>query len=333
MRHAHLAATLVLLASAAACDGKGGPTPPNREAGSTAPSPPPPTDPPKEAMPSAHAPRVPEGPVKGSRVLSARLISGHSPDSEADFAAMEKAGVKTVISVDGARPMVELAAKHGMRYVHVPHGYDGIPLAKQAELVKAFTTLDGPFYVHCHHGKHRGPAACAIGRMVLDKVSPEDCAAEMKAAGTDPKYRGLYAVPASFTMPSAEALAAVTELPSVAKVPGFQATMVHVDERWDHLKAVKKAGWKVPPESPDVVPSHEAVILAEAYRESLRSEDVAKKSEEFRKMLADAEAGAWALSKALEGTPDPAVASKAYDRAQASCATCHAKYRDNVRRW
>ena len=46
-------------------------------------------------------------------------------------------GVKTVISVDGAKPDVDLAKKHGMRYVHLPHGYDGVPDDRAKELAKA----------------------------------------------------------------------------------------------------------------------------------------------------------------------------------------------------
>ena len=73
-------------------------------------------------------------------------------------------GRKTVLTLDGAQPDVETAKRHGLRYVHVPIGYDGIPAARALELAKTFQTLEpsGPIFVHCHHGKHRGPAACSI---------------------------------------------------------------------------------------------------------------------------------------------------------------------------
>jgi hypothetical protein len=32
--------------------------------------------------------------------------------------------VKTIVSVDGGKPDVETARKHGIRYVHLPIGYD-----------------------------------------------------------------------------------------------------------------------------------------------------------------------------------------------------------------
>src|SRR5436305_114465 len=93
--------------------------------------------------------------------VSDRLFSGGNPDGEAGFAALRALGVQTVISVDGARPDWETAGRHGLRYVHLPVGYDGIPRGRVLALAKAARDLPGPVYVHCHHGKHRGPAAVA----------------------------------------------------------------------------------------------------------------------------------------------------------------------------
>ena len=90
------------------------------------------------------------------------VFSGNSPDSDAAFAEIAKLGVKTIISVDGGKPDVELARKHGLRYIHLPIGYDGVPANRVAELVKAAQSSHGPLYVHCHHGRHRGPAAVAV---------------------------------------------------------------------------------------------------------------------------------------------------------------------------
>jgi len=93
--------------------------------------------------------------------VHAKVISGGQPDGEAAFQELHRLGVKTVISVDGAAPDLELAKKYGLRYVHLPHGYDGIPEPRVQELAKAVRDLEGPIYIHCHHGKHRSPAAAA----------------------------------------------------------------------------------------------------------------------------------------------------------------------------
>ena len=94
--------------------------------------------------------------------LHPRVISGGQPEGEQAFARLKELGVKTVISVDGARPEVELARKYGLRYVHLPHGYDGVPDERASELAKAVRDLPGPVYIHCHHGKHRSPAAATV---------------------------------------------------------------------------------------------------------------------------------------------------------------------------
>src|SRR5947209_839442 len=56
--------------------------------------------------------------------LTDKLYSGSSPDGDEGFASLQRLGVKTVISVDGARPDVERAHQFGMRYIHLPIGYD-----------------------------------------------------------------------------------------------------------------------------------------------------------------------------------------------------------------
>src|SRR5688572_16768622 len=54
------------------------------------------------------------------------VFSGNSPDSDAGFEELVRLRVKTVISVDGTKPNVDLARKHGLRYVHLPIGYGGV---------------------------------------------------------------------------------------------------------------------------------------------------------------------------------------------------------------
>src|SRR5437764_11542837 len=59
--------------------------------------------------------------------ISDRLCSGSSPEGDAGFASLKKLGVRTVLSVDGAAPDLERARRHGLRYVHLPIGYDSVP--------------------------------------------------------------------------------------------------------------------------------------------------------------------------------------------------------------
>src|SRR5262245_49209462 len=89
-----------------------------------------------------------------AHIVTRKVNSRAEPHDEAPFAALQQLVGKTIISVDGAKPDIELAHKYGMRYVHIPIGYDGVPDDKSRAIAKAIDELPGPIYVHCHHGKH-----------------------------------------------------------------------------------------------------------------------------------------------------------------------------------
>jgi protein tyrosine phosphatase (PTP) superfamily phosphohydrolase (DUF442 family) len=322
----------IAVVASSCCGSPCGKAPPCSPTPAAEPSKPAPAEPAKATEPSKGTASLDAQPstIHNLKRLSPRIVRGAQPEGDAAFEELARLGVKTIISVDGARPDVETAAKHGMRYVHVPHGYDGIPKEKADQLAKAFTTLEGPFFVHCHHGKHRGPAACAIGRVLLDGITPDQAVAEMKEAGTAAKYKGLYAVPSTFVKPTAEELAAVPTPPSTARIPAFQESMVEFDQGWTRMQQVRKAGWTAPPDHPDVDPAHEATILAEHFREIQRTEDVKARSGDFRAFLAAGEAAAWDLAKVLGASPpDAKAAAAAYDSVENSCSKCHTTYRDN----
>jgi protein tyrosine phosphatase (PTP) superfamily phosphohydrolase (DUF442 family) len=261
--------------------------------------------------------------------LSDRLISGSSPEGDAGFAALQRLGVKTIVSVDGSIPDAAAAEKHGMRYVHLPVGYDGIARERTLTLAKAVRDLPGPVYLHCHHGQHRGPAAAAVVQLCLDPAWTAERAENwMKAAGTDPKYTGLTGLPAKLVKPTvAELDAASGEFPQKADVADLTRLMVAVDERWDHLKLVKEAGWKQPPGHPDIDPPHEAVQLAELYREAARLPAVKARGPDLLKQFSGAETAANELAASLRNPSSEAV-GKAFGRVQAACAACHTAHRD-----
>jgi len=223
--------------------------------------------------------------------ITGNLYSGSSPEGDEGFRSLQELGVKAVLSVDGARPNVAAARKFGLRYVHIPFGYDGIPRPLVLRLAKAVRDLPGPVYVHCHHGEHRGPAAAAAIHLCLDESSTvQQAIAEMRRAGTDPHYSGLYAVSEKLIRPTKEDLDRVpTDFPEVAKVADVAQLMVEIDARWENLKLIRAAGWKTPFNHPDLDPPHEVLQLAEQYREVSRLERTKKGPEEFRRWLADAE--------------------------------------------
>src|SRR5205814_5083001 len=49
-----------------------------------------------------------------------KLYSGAAPEGDAGLGSLRALGIRTVISVDGARPDVTRAQRFGLRYVHLP---------------------------------------------------------------------------------------------------------------------------------------------------------------------------------------------------------------------
>lgn len=157
----------------------------------------------------------------------------------------------------------------------------------------------------------------------------------MKQAGTSPDYRGLFVSVEKFVTPSPEELdRAASDLPERAKVPAFVETMVQVDQGWDPLKAIREAGFKAPPNEPDLDPPHEALQLAEHFRELLRLDETKAKGDDFRRQMETAERNAIALKDALKKLSDENTAptrrqgEEAFAAAGKSCTGCHVRYRD-----
>jgi protein tyrosine phosphatase (PTP) superfamily phosphohydrolase (DUF442 family) len=261
-------------------------------------------------------------------VVTDKLYSGSVPEGEEGFRSLQKLGIKTILSVDGARPDVELARQFGLRYAHIPVGYDGIRQDQAERLARAAQELPGPIYLHCHHGKHRGPAAAAAIKFCLDPTcGVADAVAIMKEAGTDPHYAGLYAAPTRLQRPTSAELAALpAEFPEVAEVPALAGIMVQIDQRWDHLQQMQAAGWKPPASNPDLDPAHEALQLVELYREATRLQLSPRHSPDLTRSLADTAREAADLERALRARDG--TAGDHMKRLATSCRQCHATHRD-----
>ncbi len=253
--------------------------------------------------------------------VTPQILSGSQPEGDEAFAALEKMGVKTIISVDGAKPDIAVARKHGLRYIHLPIGYEGVSAARVPELASAAATAGGGLiYVHCHHGKHRGPAAVAVICEATASWSPQDADAWLRKAGTAEEYTGLFRAVREFRPVTKEQLAKVGVLPEVAKTPALVDTMVEIDDRFDALKAGQKAGWKADA-------THEATLLWEHLRELARTEDTAKRPADYRAKLTESTQAADALRTALR-TPSPTAADAAMQQVSENCAACHRGHRN-----
>lgn len=265
-----------------------------------------------------------------------RVLSGGLPESDAAFAELAGRGIKTIVSVDGMKPDVATAEKHGLRYVHLPHGYDGVPLARGKELAKAVRDLEGPIYIHCHHGKHRSPAAATVACVSAGLLPAERAVDVMKLAGTSVNYRGLYqSATAARPLTPAELDAVEVEFRSVSKIPPLAEAMVDLEHTFAQVKLIAQSNWRVPPRHPDLDPKHETLLLQEHFVEMLRSEEVQRASDEYQRLMKASGQAAEEILHQLERW-QPTTESAAFPsgltdqlrRVQDNCKACHERFRD-----
>ncbi len=266
--------------------------------------------------------------------LSDQIISGSEPHGEEAFAELQAMGVRTILSVDGKVPDADLAAKYGMSYVHVPIQYKGIANEELTRIVKTFREKEGPIYVHCFHGKHRGPAAAELGRLVVDGISREQALAEMRRCGTADTYEGLYRVVAEGDIPSEdETRAYAWDFPAAHPMEGFRSAMIEISRADDHLKALSKREWAADPAHPDVDAVNEATKLASTFERAHELEELAAKPADFTGWIQDSTRQSAALRDALTawkaGSGSAEDATKAYKALSATCTACHDVYRND----
>ncbi|HEX9793484.1 MAG TPA: hypothetical protein VGC54_05815 [Planctomycetota bacterium] len=289
----------------------------------------------------AAAMHLPEAAAEESLVLhnvfrlSAQVISGSEPVGDEGLAALAAMGVRTVVSVDGKVPDADAAARHGLRYVHVPILYSGIDRDQMLRLGKTFRELEGPFYVHCFHGRHRGPAAAAIGRMVVDGASREQALAEMRQwCGTSSQYEGLYrAVAAGEIAGAARTQAFDWDFATVAGIDGLRGAMVEIARSVDRLEVLEANGWRADPAHPDLDPQREAEILAGLFAQAEPAAVAGARPDDFRHWRDETTAELRQMQRLLAAVAasGTAAADASLARVKAACKACHAAYRNGSR--
>jgi hypothetical protein len=150
----------------------------------------------------------------------------------------------------------------------------------------------------------------------------------MHEAGTAADYPGLYRSAREFKAPTAEQLAAITKFPEITKPSSLVETMLAIDEHFDWLRQSQKAAWKTPPGHADISAAHEATMLREQFREMARAGDTAKRPDDYRAKLTDAERTAEKLRARLRMPADNVALDTAFKQAMQSCAVCHKTYRN-----
>ncbi|MCA8999385.1 MAG: tyrosine-protein phosphatase [Planctomycetaceae bacterium] len=211
--------------------------------------------------------------------IGQNLYSGSGPESEEDYEALRDLGVRTIVSVDGAVPNVEMARKLGMRYVHIPLKYSDVSGSNTRQLASVFTQCEKPIYVHCHHGKHRGPTAAAIIARQAGLLSQQQAVQFLKHAGTGANYEGLWQCVRQYEpLPKLDDF----NLPEMVSPEALQKSMVQMADHFHTLQVLLK-------QDDDQLDSktfqEAATLLLEDFRESARLADV---QEEIQALLSDA---------------------------------------------
>jgi hypothetical protein len=196
--------------------------------------------------------------------------------------------------------------------------------------------LPGPIYIHCHHGKHRSPAAAAVACVVAGLISHEQALDVLRAAGTGENYRGLYqSVQTARGLDSKALDAMAANFPAAVAVPPIADAMGQIEHTYDHLKAFADAGWRPLASRPDLEPAHEALLLMEQYRELARTHEARMQPAAFRQLLAAAEQNAAQLEEALlswqkagGGGESPAGLRDLFGSTTNDCIACHQQFRD-----
>ena len=266
--------------------------------------------------------------VENARQVGPRLWSGGEPGGDKAFAALAALGVRVVVSVDGAQPDEETARRHGLRYVHIPVGYDSVPRGAAEELAALnLAAGEGGVFVHCHHGRHRGPTAAAIVAMASGAWDGATANAWQRAAGTSPEYAGLYRSVREFKTPGAGALKAASRRLRPRHAPaGLVASMVATDHHAEALDALQRNGWKPLAERPDETAVQEARLLREQFAESSRLGH-GPKDPRFQGWMQRFGAGAEAMEEALRAG-DAAKATASWKALREDCRSCHKQWRD-----
>jgi protein tyrosine phosphatase (PTP) superfamily phosphohydrolase (DUF442 family) len=262
--------------------------------------------------------------------VTGSIYCGGEPRGDDAMNSLVRLGVKTVVSVDGARPDVETARKHGLRYVHIPIGYDGIDTAAGLALAGMIRQSDGPIYIHCHHGQHRGPAAAAIAGIASGAIMPgEQAESILRRAGVGKAYSGLWRDVEQYRAPGDDV--DFPELLEIAEVGSLAAAMAKIDRAYDHLMLFRRPDGMVvdgtaPDGHPDLVAAQEALLLKEGLRESARnlSGDFDAR---FKEWMLAAETSAEMLEQAIKAR-DAVGAGRHFQAVVASCKACHDGYRN-----
>lgn len=257
--------------------------------------------------------------------VTKQIYTGGEPKGSKGFEELARLGIRTVVSVDGAIPNIELAKANQLRYVHIPIGYDEVSKVEGKMFAALVRREPGPFYIHCHHGKHRGPVAAAIAHVASGEADNDKALEILTTAGTSKKYAGLWKSVREYQPPPDDEC--LPELVEIAKLDSFAAAMAEVDRQYDYLKLCQSAGWQSPPTAPDLTPAQQALLLKESFRE-LRRMLERNGDDRFRNWMSESEKLASQLQRDLTTNAKLGAMDETLKILGEQCQRCHSAWRN-----
>lgn len=249
------------------------------------------------------------------------VFSGSQPEGLAAFEALSAMGVGVVVSVDGSVPDVAAARRAGLQYIHIPIGYDGIHRTEQLALSRVLAeNSDSPIFVHCHHGRHRGPAAVAVACRMNKLLDEAAARSLLEQARTGKEYAGLWE-----SVRTCQAVRPGETLPPLKESvtpPEVVAMMKQIEEQFDTARrsAVDAKTRASETRTADFVAA--TAVLSQLYRETARLPDA-------RSCAADLIAAANDTPPVGERQFSSDTTSDWISRMEKRCTACHQKHRDN----
>jgi len=253
--------------------------------------------------------------------LTGDLYSGAEPGDRSAYEDLQAMGIRTLISVDAIAPDASLAGEYNIRVIHLPIGYTGISEQRINELAFALQSSLKPVYLHCHQGKHRGPAALCAGALALGLITHDEAKAFMINAGTSSVYSGLWAA-----VENTEKHASIEPMPLHEQQPvrTISKTMSRIARNSTRVDSI------VYPEAhrADPEPAYSPAVYAAQIHNLFRTLRTSDESREYGRVFMDDLDYAVQAASDLEqafAKDDPSLVIDALDMLKNSCARCHDK--------
>ena len=260
--------------------------------------------------------------------LDENLYSGGEPKGRKAYEQLSSLGIQTVISVDAVAPDKALADEFGIRVVHLPIGYDGISSERSIQFAHAIATLPSPIYIHCHHGKHRGPAAIAVGAIGAGTMTHMQAHQFMTLVGTSLDYPGLWrAVQNARPLNDTYLLNDQIDLPEQADIGDFLAAMSEIDRLDELLWLCAENSFTAPNDHPDLAPASLAGHIHNLLRQLETDKLTVQEGVIFAELMIESRDLASSLETQITMN-DIENAMISMTTLSESCIRCHERFRD-----